>query len=94
MIVQYYKLDKLLREKKISKAKFYKDLDLLPSEMSKIRAHRVLSLDTYLKICNYLDCDLNDFMDIISTTSSNKEIAIDITLLTKDSYKTPFDRLP
>ena len=94
MIVQYYKLDKLLKEKKITKSKFYKDLNLLPSEISKIRSHRILALDTYLKICNYLDCELSAFMEIISATSNEKEMAIDISVLTKNSYKTPLDRLP
>ena len=94
MIVQYYKLDKLLKEKKITKSKFYKDLQLLPSEISKIRSNRVLSLNTYSKICNYLECELSAFMEILSTTSSEKEMAIDISILTKNSYKTPLDRLP
>ena len=93
MILNYHKLDKLLKEKKISKTKFYRDLKLLPSEVSKIRSNRILSLGTYLKISNYLECDITDFVDIISTISEETEPQIDYQLLMKNSYKTPFKNL-
>ena len=93
MIVHYHKLDKLLKDKKISKTKFYKDIKILPSEMSKLRSNRILSFATYLKICAYLDCDIDDFMEVISTSSEENESRIDISLLMKDSYKTPLDKL-
>ena len=93
MIVHYHKLDKLLKDRKISKTKFYKDIKIIPSEMSKLKSNRILSLATYLKICTYLDCDICDFMEVVSTTSNEEEPRIDISLLMKDSYKTPLDKL-
>ena len=94
MIVRYHKLDRLLKDKKIRKVKFYRDLKLTPSEIAKLRSRRVLSLDSYVKIASYLECDISDFMEVISSASTSKEIAIDPTLLSENSYKTPFDRLP
>ena len=93
MIVHYHKLDRLLKERKISKTKFYKDIRIIPSEMSRLRSNRILSLGTYLKICDYLNCDIGDFMEVISTDPEEKESRIDISLLMKDSYKTPLDKL-
>ena len=94
MIVQYHKLERLLKDKKIRKTKFYRDLKLSQSEIAKLRSHRVLSLDSYIKIASYLECDISDFMEVISSASTSKEIAIDPALLSVNSYKTPFDRLP
>lgn len=92
MIVHYYKLDKLLKEKKIPKTKFYKDMKLLPSEMSKLKSNRVLSLGTYIKICDYLQCDIFDFTEVISEDGS-EDLPIDFKLLINDSYKTPLEKL-
>ena len=94
MIVRYHKLEKLLKEKKIPKTKFYREIKLSPSEAAKIRSERILSLSTYIKICQYLNCDISDFMDILSADSDEKDLKIDVSTLMKNSYKTPIDKLP
>ena len=94
MIVRYHKLEKLLKEKKIPKSKFYRDIKLTPGEMAKIRSCKVLSLSSYIKICQYLNCDISDFMDILSVDSEEPDMKIDLSILMKNSYKTPIDKIP
>ena len=87
MEIRYYKLTKLLKEKKISLSKLQKELDLLPSEIEKISTNRLLLSDTYFLICQYLGCDIGDMMDVVSL-DDEKEPFIDINTITKNSYKT------
>ena len=86
MEIRYYKLTKLLKEKKISLNKLQKELDLLPSEIEKISTNRLLLSDTYLLVCQYLNCDISDIMDIVSL-EDEKESFVDINTITKNSYK-------
>ena len=86
MEIRYYKLNKLLKERKTSLNKLQKELDLLQSEIEKIATNRLLLSDTYLMICQYLNCDIGDIMDIISL-DDEKESFVDLNLITKNSYK-------
>ena len=86
MEIRYYKLNKLLKERKTSLNKLQKELGLLQSEIEKIATNRLLLSDTYLMICQYLNCDIGDIMDII-TLDDEKESFVDLNLITKNSYK-------
>ena len=86
MEIRYYKLNKLLKEKKITLNKLQKELDLLPSEIEKISTNRLLLSNTYILICQYLNCDIGDIMDIVSL-KDEKEPFVDINIITKNSYK-------
>ncbi|MBE6695448.1 MAG: helix-turn-helix transcriptional regulator [Ruminococcaceae bacterium] len=86
MEIRYYKLNKLLKERKTSLNKLQKELGLLQSEIEKIATNRLLLSDTYLMICQYLNCDIGDIMDIISL-DDEKESFVDLNLITKNSYK-------
>ncbi len=87
MVLRYYKLNKLLRERKISISKMQRDLNLSKSEIEKIKTNRILLSDTYLLICQYLKCEIEDIMDYLSLKEDGEPYA-DLTLITKDSYKT------
>ena len=86
MEIRYYKLNKLLKERKTSLNKLQKELGLLQSEIEKIATNRLLLSDTYFMICQYLNCDIGDIMDIISL-DDEKESFVDLNLITKNSYK-------
>ena len=86
MEIRYYKLNKLLKERKTSLNKLQKELGLLQSEIEKITTNRLLLSDTYLMICQYLNCDIGDIMDIISL-DDEKEPFVDLNLIAKNSYK-------
>lgn len=86
MEIRYYKLNKLLKERKTSLNKLQKELGLLQSEIEKIATNRLLLSDTYLMICQYLNCDIGDIMDIISL-DDEKESFVDLNLIAKNSYK-------
>ncbi len=87
MEIRYYKLHKLLKEKNISLNKLQKTLNLLPSEIEKITTNRLLLSDTYILICQHLNCDISDIMDVLSL-KDEQEPFVDIKLITKNSYKT------
>ena len=86
MEIRYYKLNKLLKEKKITINKLQKELNLSPSEIEKIATNRLLLSDTYILICEYLNCDISDIMDILSL-EYEKNSFVDIDTITKNSYK-------
>lgn len=87
MVIRYYKLNKLLKERKISISKMQRDLNLPKSEIEKIKTNRILLSDTYLLICQYLKCEIEDIMDCLSLKEDDEPYA-DLTLITKNSYKT------
>ena len=87
MVIRYYKLNKLLKERKISISKMQRDLNLPNSEIEKIKTNRILLSDTYLLICQYLKCEIEDIMDCLSLKEDDEPYA-DLTLITKNSYKT------
>ena len=86
MEIRYYKLHKLLKEKKISLSKLQKELCLSQSELEKLTTNRLLLSDTYILICQYLNCDISDIMDVVSLCNE-QEPFVDIKLITENSYK-------
>lgn len=87
MEIRYYKLTKLLKERKIPLAKMQKELSISPSEIEKIKTNRILHSDTYLLICQYLSCEIEDIMECLSLREDEEPYA-DLNLITKNSYNT------
>lgn len=87
MEIRYYKLIKLLKERKIPLAKMQKELSISQSEIEKIKTNRILHSDTYLLICQYLNCEIEDIIEILSLKDDGEPYA-DLSLITKNSYKT------
>ena len=90
MVVRYYKLTKLLKEKKIPLHKMQKDLNISFNEIEKIKTNRILLSDTYLLICRYLNCEIKDILDVVSSENDNEPYA-DLQLITKNSFETKLD---
>ena len=53
-MIVYYKLDKLLDERKITKTQLCKDTGISTNVVSKISKNEVFKTDTLNRICEYL----------------------------------------
>ncbi len=65
MSVSYKKLWVLLAEKEISKADLRKMADIAPSTMTKLNKNELVALSILVKICDKLNCDIGDIMEVI-----------------------------
>ena len=65
MKVSYNKLWKLLVDKKMSKADLRKTAEMAPNTLTKMRKDEPVSIDVLLRICDTLDCNIGDMMDVI-----------------------------
>lgn len=66
MSVSYKKLWVLLAEKEISKADLRKMTDIAPSTMTKLNKNEFVALSILVKICEKLNCDIGDIMEVIN----------------------------
>lgn len=69
MCVSYKKLWILLVQKEISKAELRKQLSLSPSTFTKLNRNEVVSFGVLIKICERLDCNIGDIVDVIKTST-------------------------
>ena len=64
MSVCYNKLWKLLVDKKMSKADLRKAVGMAPNTLTKMRKDEPVSLEVLIRICQVLDCNIGDIMDV------------------------------
>lgn len=64
MKVSYNKLWKLLVDKKMSKADLRKTAEIAPNTLTKMRKDETVSVDVLLRICDKLDCNIGDIIDV------------------------------
>lgn len=64
MNISYKKLWVMLAQKEMSKADLRKTLDIAPSTMTKLNKNEVVSLTILIKICELLNCDIGDIMEL------------------------------
>ena len=63
--VSYNKLWKLLVDKKMSKADLRKTAEIAPNTLTKMRKDEPVSIDVLLRICDKLDCNIGEMMDVV-----------------------------
>ena len=63
--VSYNKLWKLLIDKDMKASELGRSAVLASGTLSKMRKNEPISMDTVLKICEVLDCDIADIMEIV-----------------------------
>jgi DNA-binding Xre family transcriptional regulator len=63
--VSYDRLWKLLIDKHISRTELGKQANLASGTLSKMGRNQTVSMDTILKICDSLNCDIADILEII-----------------------------
>ena len=65
MAISYNKLWKLLIDKKMSKADLRRAAGVAPNTMTKLRRDEEVSMSVLIKICNALNANIGDIMDLI-----------------------------
>lgn len=65
MKISYNKLWKLLIDKKINKTQLIKMADISTNSMAKLGKNETVQVETLVKICNVLDCNIEDIMEFI-----------------------------
>ena len=65
MKVSYNKLWKLLVDKKMSKADLRRMAEIAPNTLTKMRKDEPVSIDVLLRICDKLDCNIGEIIDVV-----------------------------
>lgn len=64
MAVNYNKLWKLLIDKGMTKTELRKIAEMSSSTMAKMSKNETVSMDILIRICEILNCNVGDIMDI------------------------------
>ncbi len=63
MAVNYDKLWKLMIDKKINKTQLSERAKITTNEMAKMGKNEIVKTETLLKICNVMNCKLDDIVE-------------------------------
>ena len=72
MEVSYNRLWKLLIDKKMKKTEFAKAVGIGQNTLAKLGRDENVSMDVLLKICNFLNCNIGDIMDVTKETEDEQ----------------------
>ena len=67
MAVSYNKLWKLLIDKGMTKTDLRIKTDMSTSTLAKMSKNKVVSMDIMLRLCDVLECNVGDIMDVTKT---------------------------
>ncbi|WP_044932382.1 helix-turn-helix domain-containing protein [Butyrivibrio sp. AC2005] len=62
--ISYNKLWKLLIDKKMKKGDLQRETGMSPNTVAKLGKDEMVSLDAIIRICQVLECDIGDVMEI------------------------------
>ncbi len=65
MKANYNKLWKLLIDKKMNKTTLQERVGMSPNTLAKMGKNENVSMEVLLRICNELQCDIGDIMEVI-----------------------------
>ncbi|MBP3898768.1 MAG: helix-turn-helix transcriptional regulator [Mogibacterium sp.] len=65
MAVSYNKLWKILIDRKMSKTQLVKEANISTNAMAKLGRDEDVRVEVLVKICNVLECTIDDIMDIL-----------------------------
>lgn len=65
MDVSYKKLFKILIDKDLKKTEFAKLAGIGPNTLAKLSKGEHVSMEVLIKICKFLECGVDDIMDIL-----------------------------
>lgn len=74
-MIVYYKLDKLLTERKITKTQLCKDTGISTNIVSKISKNEGFKTDTINRLCEYLKVQPSEIMEWIPDAEYNEKYA-------------------
>ena len=73
MAVSYKKLWKLLIDKDMKKKDLCAAAGISHASMAKLGKNENVTTDVLLKICEYLNCDISDIVEVVPDESSEEE---------------------
>ena len=73
MAVSYNKLWKLLIDKGMNKTALRKAAGLSGTTVAKLGKCETITMETMLRICKVLDCDIGDIVEVIPDSSDDKK---------------------
>ena len=65
MDISYNKLFKLLIDRGLKKTEFAKQVGIGGNTLAKLSKNETVSMDSVVRICRYLKCDVGDIMEIL-----------------------------
>lgn len=65
MAISYNKLWKLMIDKGLNKTKLRTEASISSNAMAKLGKNESVQVEVLVKICNHLNCTMNDIMEII-----------------------------
>ena len=73
MSVCYKKLWKLLIDHNMSKSDLAKAAKMIPNTIAKLGKNETVSLDILVRICEVLDCDIGDVVEVVKINMTTAE---------------------
>ena len=74
MAVSYNKLWKLMIDHKMNKTQLRKEAGLSTNVVAKLSKDNSVSMDTLMRICNVLHCDIGDIVEVVGEASHSSMI--------------------
>ena len=71
MAISYNKLWKLMIDHKMNKTQLRKEAGLSTNVVAKLSKDDSVSMDTLLRICNVLHCDIGDIVEVVEEASQS-----------------------
>lgn len=65
MKISYNKLFKLLIDKDLKKTDLVKGAGISAGTLAKLSKNESISMESLIKICSFLDCDIEDVVELI-----------------------------
>lgn len=71
-MIKYYKLLDMLNRRSMTKEELRQQIGISSATMSKISAHKVVSLDVIDKMCQALNCQPGDIIEYVPAANVNE----------------------
>ena len=65
MRISYKKLWVLLAQREMTKAEFRKHTDIAQATLTKLNKNELVAMPILIKVCEKLDCDLSDIVELV-----------------------------
>lgn len=73
MGTSYKKLWKLLIDRDLQKKELCKMANVSPASLTKMKNNGSVTTDVLVRICNALQCDISDIMEIVEDATENEK---------------------
>ena len=72
MDISYNKLFKLLIDRSLKKTEFAKEAGISGNTLAKLSKNDTISMDSIVRICRYLKCDVGDIMEVLPENNNQE----------------------